>query len=227
MANDVSNHLYKKYENESFVFLKKVISEAEDKNFSVKNLFWLKKDKEACYYFWVSVINLSWGDAFHSKKNDVFYTILPNEYYNKYVVDVLDIFFSSPVHNDRYMVIERFFSSLPMHVKDAENIFKEICERYNKNKENCSLVINKDILMRDDNAVLFFLGYLQKKGMVKGRGFIPVNSLDNKLALNSHLYIESSNLNFFKNLVQNMRKAWSQKKNYKNKTITKKIHQKK
>ncbi|KEY59866.1 hypothetical protein [Serratia sp. DD3] len=214
MAFCVANEMYRTYKDKSLDKLIELNTKLTEDVFPKNKMAWLKKDKEACYYLWVLIINIKWKDILSSKPVDLYnsYNYKVGDGNEMAAIDLLGVRDFSPDHLNRYFSLVRFFEKLPFPSEIGINYLDSIFEDYKNTKEECRHKINIKNLTKSDELIVFSLDYLRKKGTVKRNGLMPITHHDNRPALITHIYLECLENADFPGRMNLLLKAWSQHK---------------
>ncbi|UAN46524.1 hypothetical protein KGP17_02900 [Serratia sp. JSRIV001] len=214
MAFCVANEIYRTYKEKSLDKLIGLNTKLSEDVFPKNKMAWLKKDKEACYYLWVLIINIRWKDILSSMPVSLY-----SSYYHKMgnkneitAIDLLGVHDFSPDHSNRHVTLVRFFEKLPFPSEMGIDYLDFIFEDYKNIKEECRHKVNINNLTKSDELIVFALDYLEKKGTVKRSGLMPLTHHDNRPALITHIYLECRENPDFSGRMNLLLKAWSQHK---------------
>ncbi|MDC9818702.1 hypothetical protein ABRQ07_10730 [Pectobacterium polonicum] len=225
MSELIISAIHSRKESSPLAYLHGLVNDAKEDFVPIESIAWIKKDAEACYYFWSLLINLEWTLVFTALKDKNFhsYSSISNNYNqeHKFVVDTLKIPIAIASHKTRYSSIVNILNELPFSGTEIGKLIAIIFHSYKSDKANCNKKANIDLLIKNKEVIIFSLSYLQKKG-ISAPYIEPLTESDNKCSLVTQLYLLSRN-DDFKALINAMIKAWSQKKiREKEKTINKK-----
>ncbi|GKW14222.1 hypothetical protein PEC301937_01720 [Pectobacterium carotovorum subsp. carotovorum] len=214
MSEFIISAIQSRKESPPLLYLQHLINDFKEDLAPIESIVWLKKDPEACYYFWSALINLEWMSVLKEFKkgnfhvyNQTVYNYDPN---NKFLVDVLKIPTAIASHKERYSSIVKILNELPLRGAEIAHLISMIFYSYKLDKTNCNKKANIDLLIKNKEVIIFSLSYLQKKNISIPR-IEPLTAVDNKFALVTQLYILSGG-DDFKTLINSIIKAWSQKK---------------
>ncbi|MDY4388724.1 hypothetical protein [Pectobacterium aroidearum] len=225
MSEFIISAIQSRKESPPLLYLQHLINDSKGDLAPIESIVWLKKDPEACYYFWSVLISLEWMSVLKELKKYNFHvysqTVYNYDPNNKFVVDVLKIPTAIAGHKERYSSIVKILNELPFRGAEIGHLISMVFYSYKSDKTNCNKKANIDLLIKNKEVIIFSLSYLQKKG-ISVPYTEPLTEADNKCSLVTQLYLLSRN-DDFKVLINAMIKAWSQKKiREKEKAINKK-----
>ncbi|MCL6374949.1 hypothetical protein [Pectobacterium versatile] len=214
MSEVIISAIYSRKELTPLEYLHRLVNDAKKDLVPIESIAWIKKDAEACYYFWSMLINLEWAFVLKALKNGNFHsyssTVYNKNQEHKFVVDTLKISTAIASHKIRYSSIIDILNELPFSGNEIEKLIAIIIYSYKSDKATCSTKANIDLLTKNKEIIIFSLFYLQKKG-ISVPYIEPLTEADNKHSLITQFYFLSRR-DDFKTLINAMVKAWSQKK---------------
>lgn len=199
-------------EKEVFSRMTEFEEDFESNSFNKGSIAWLKKDIEACHFFWWSLMTLEWDFLFKKFRSDNFRACIPEiqQQSDSFVYKSLGIPCVVSGHIERYKIITRILKALPFKSTEVDMLISHISFKYHRGRRICRNEVNLSSLMKDKNSVSFSIDYLLKKKRFNPE-LIPVTESDNKIALITQLYL-LTDFDEFNKIATSLTKAWSQKK---------------